>query len=607
MKKLILILCLALIFQSSFVFADLKIPGEFWKLITTESSLAEGDDLQAQIDNWLEIIALFDDWPDDNQTKLEIQTPRYQKIINNYETLKNYDQALVYLELYKYNASKLEEIGLWDKDARVWAESKIVNLKLDVELFVTTDAEERDDLAKFEPEHGLYYGATYDLDPSVNRLSDIGQIETYPKENSAFLIYLEFGHNIQDFDWLISQAKEAGGGLLLAWNAYEVYDDMSQNEAYIIQTANYLKNLDIPVFLRYGAEFNIAEGFENYEGFIENFRYVTDLVRSKTDNVAMVWSPNDISASDRNHEDYYPGDDYVDWVGLSTYTSYYFGVKKDYGSQQEAIDNQYFTGSKANPLNKIKDIVTTYGDRKPIMISENGIGHYSKVANEDLTDWAKIQLQRTYAYVPLMYPQVKAIFYFNTHIESNTRNIYALYENKEMQEAFVDLTASDVYLESMDQVLTEYPYSVNTEERLVTKDVLDFQTLVIVPEELSPQVHYVLNGNLQESSQEIPYKWSLQASKLNEGDNSLTLEVYGEDGSFIKQEDYLIYKDGSHVYVSTLYGDESAWIEFDEEETPLGAVEIPTTEEEKVPYINYILGASFIALAGLMVVKFKRK
>lgn len=546
-----MVLCFSLILQSTNVYAENKIPDAFWQLIKDEAVLVDSSNLQDQIDNWLDIISLFDTWPANNQKRLEITTPRLQKIIANYEALKNYDQALVYLEAYIENATYLEDLGLWNQDARLWAESKIINLKVDIDLFVTTEVKDsKAPLAKYEPKNGLYYGATYDLDPNVKSLDQVGHVPAYPKENSAFLIYLDFGQNIRDFDWYISQAKAAGSGVLLAWNAYEVYGDMAQHSAYIQSTAQYLSDLDVPVFLRYGGEFNIAEGFEDHQGFIDNYQYLADLVRREASNVAMVWSPNEISASDRDHEDYYPGDTYVDWVGISTYTSYYFGIKKDYGAQQAAIDNQYFTGSKANPLSKIDDIVSTYGHKKPIMITENGIGHYSKIAEEDLTDWAKIQLQRTYAYIPLKYPQVKAIFYFNAHVKANTRNIYALYENKVIQEAFVDLTASDVYLDKMDKSLSHYPYSVNSQRQWVTDETLHLQTLLIVPELLRPSVRYMVNNEGVFRSSTLPYHFNLKASDLKEGLNSLDIEILDDQQVPVKTVKYSLFKTEEGVSIS---------------------------------------------------------
>jgi|GEM_PF-808274 len=551
MKKLIILALALTLALPSFAFADEKIPSEFWQLIKVEADLAETDDLQGQIDNWLEIISLFDSWPDTSQKKLEIVTPRYQKIINNYEALKNYDLALVYLEIYLKHATQLETMGLWDQFARLWAESKIINLNLDVDLFVTAPLDDvEEDLAKYEPQKGLYYGAPYDLDPNVDRLTDVGHVAAYPKTNSAFLIYLEFETDIQDFDWYISQAKEAGAGIMLAWNAYEVYEDMSVHKAYIEETASYIKNLEVPVFLRYGAEFNIAEGFEDHEGFKDNYRYLTDLVRSKADNVATVWSPNDISESSRDHEDYYPGDEYVDWVGMSTYTYYYFGSQKDYGDQQEAIDNQFFTGPKANPLSKVQDIIETYGHKKPIMLSENGIGHYSKVAKEDLTDWAIQQLRRTYAYIPLKYPQVKAIFYFNAHVPSNTNNIYALYENEKFREAFVDLTSSQVYLDKMSTELTTYPQSLNKGSYEISEDSIDLQTLVIVPDVLEPTVRYYINDQETFSSKVLPYHYSLDRDDLNDGLNTLTLEVIDDQGDLVKTLTYNILKSKDSIRIS---------------------------------------------------------
>jgi len=149
-----------------------------------------------------------------------------------------------------------------------------------------------------------------------------------------------------------------------------VLKNIKSYESYIKATAGYLKELGIPVFLRFAGEMNIKDNCKDYNAYIEAFRYVSHIMKNNAPNVAMVWSPNDISAKDRSYDQYYPGDEYVDWIGISTYTSLYFQGKKDWDTQQDSIDSVYMTGEYANPLAKIKPIIEAYGHKKPIMISE---------------------------------------------------------------------------------------------------------------------------------------------------------------------------------------------------------------------------------------------
>ncbi|KAJ3101864.1 hypothetical protein HDU97_000977 [Phlyctochytrium planicorne] len=78
------------------------------------------------------------------------------------------------------------------------------------------------------------------------------------------------------------------------------------------------------VFIRYAPEMQgnwMAYGQQPTE-FIASFRKVATAIHQKVPTgAAMVWSPNleQSSGAESIFSQYYPGDDYVDWVGLSVY------------------------------------------------------------------------------------------------------------------------------------------------------------------------------------------------------------------------------------------------------------------------------------------------
>ena len=81
-----------------------------------------------------------------------------------------------------------------------------------------------------------------------------------------------------------------------------------------------------PVYLRIGYEFDGAwnQGYENAERYQKAFRRIVDVLRAeKANNVRYVWQAGAAVADeviDRRHEDitqWYPGDDYVDWMAFS--------------------------------------------------------------------------------------------------------------------------------------------------------------------------------------------------------------------------------------------------------------------------------------------------
>lgn len=537
-----------------------KLPSAIWALFDEETALDSGGSASELIEVRLEIIGLFDDWSDTEQQKLDIVTPRYRKIAESYETLLQYDNAVAMLEKYIYYAGLQETYGTWNHDAVTWAESKLKSLNVSIDLFVETDMLDNAFYtgAKFEPVSGTYFGATYDRDDRVTAVNGYNTYEWsavsqfFPKKNSAYLIYLEFGTDISSFSRYFEQAVAAGNGIEVAWNNNQTYSSMSQNSAYIRSTISYLDSLGVPIFLRYGAEMNIAEGFENSAQYVENFRYIANIVHNDTENIAMVWSVNDVTASDRTLDEYYPGDTYVDWVGISTYTYYYFGDKTDWGTQQDSIDTIYFTGSKANPLSKVKEVVDFVDGRKPIMISESGISHYSKIANEDMTDWAVIQLKRQYEYMSLVYPEIKAIFYFNVDADITSRHSYALYTNETMADTYNDLVADAQYLSDVgDSNATRYALVGSRTDKsvLVTGSTINMKTYAIIPDETEASISYKLDGSLLTTTKALPYAYTYNVKNISTGTHTMEVQLKKIDGTLIKTAIYTLIKDSEGVRI----------------------------------------------------------
>jgi hypothetical protein len=121
-----------------------------------------------------------------------------------------------------------------------------------------------------------------------------------------------------------------------------------------------------PVFLRWGAEMNgnwfawsgSANG-NNPSLFVAAWRHIHDLFRAAgVTNVAWVWAPNADSkpggtslTSWNNWRHYYPGDSYVDWVGIDGY---------NWGSIY----------SWQSPSSIFDPIYRDYAASKPVMIAE---------------------------------------------------------------------------------------------------------------------------------------------------------------------------------------------------------------------------------------------
>ncbi|KAJ1548532.1 hypothetical protein HK405_002838 [Cladochytrium tenue] len=149
-------------------------------------------------------------------------------------------------------------------------------------------------------------------------------------------------------------------------------DDFSKLATQISQIT---QNTARQVMLRYAPEMNgnwNAYGLKS-DAFIASWQKMATAIRAVDASVALVWSPN-LDTSGDSYSAYWPGDSYVDWVGMSIYWK---GYKADWpwisnklppdGYIEQIITG---TGSEGGTVN----FYNTYAaaKNKPFVISENG-------------------------------------------------------------------------------------------------------------------------------------------------------------------------------------------------------------------------------------------
>jgi hypothetical protein len=159
---------------------------------------------------------------------------------------------------------------------------------------------------------------------------------------------LSIGLNIAEGDGHNTWAK--GGLADIAVGAYD---------ANIRRLAEFLKSIDNPVYLRIGYEFDGAwnAGYEKTSSYISAYRRIVDVLRQQSVfNVAYVWqasaSPVDdvIDGYAENIQDWYPGDDYVDWMALSWFLVADERLKPVSSQRQLADEVLHFARSKDKPV-----------------------------------------------------------------------------------------------------------------------------------------------------------------------------------------------------------------------------------------------------------------
>ncbi|MEZ5796798.1 MAG: glycosyl hydrolase [Paracoccaceae bacterium] len=118
--------------------------------------------------------------------------------------------------------------------------------------------------------------------------------------------------------------------------------------------------LQSPVSIRWGHEMETSDGqfiWSNWkpETYITAYRRMIEVCRAEAPNANIVWSPIGLS----NSPEYYPGDDYVDLIGLSVFGLEKWDVAKSGGPQ-----------SYDDVMTERYDMVKQFN--KPVVVAEVG-------------------------------------------------------------------------------------------------------------------------------------------------------------------------------------------------------------------------------------------
>ena len=177
-------------------------------------------------------------------------------------------------------------------------------------------------------------GITNDLNSGGDNIQNTGWMaETYT--NIATQVGL----------WMVGVAKYG-----VNYSANTVAGDYDIN---IDTFCNWAKTANIPIYLHIGYEFDGTHNMFEPAEYKSAYQYIVDRIRANNvSNVAFVWhSWADTPYNGYSLSDLYPGDSYVDWVGISIY------------------DHQFVNGIPGIFLNKVIDFARD--KKKPVIISES--------------------------------------------------------------------------------------------------------------------------------------------------------------------------------------------------------------------------------------------
>ena len=231
---------------------------------------------------------------------------------------------------------------------------------------------------------------------------------------------------------LLSADRSLGRIPMITWKAPSLDSILSGSEdALIASHAATVREFGTPLFIRWGWEMNGYwtewSGVQNnsagrHDGpskYVLAWRRIHDIFeRLGATNVSWVWAPNGLSVPNVSWNRagaYYPGDGYVDWIGISAYN---WGTTRPWSNWEPFAT-------------LVRRFYQAYSARKPIMVAETA----SATAGGDKARW----ITAVGPALRLQYPAIKAVLFFERPPEWSVRS------SRRALAAFRSLAAMDVF------------------------------------------------------------------------------------------------------------------------------------------------------------------
>jgi len=187
----------------------------------------------------------------------------------------------------------------------------------------------------------------------------------------------------------------------------------------------------------YGAEKKTknGSGYVAAELYKTCYRYVVGRVRARgVENIEWIFHVNDYSSpwEDWNLiQEYYPGGDVVDWLGMSVYGKQFRGTK--WVSFRDCIDYAY-------------DDLSKLDTKKPILLAEIGVGEFPESGSK--ADWVRDALRD----LPRDFPRIKGAVFWNERWENEDGSYSNLrmWSSPESMKAFHEGTKDSFWLAQPD-------------------------------------------------------------------------------------------------------------------------------------------------------------
>jgi len=295
--------------------------------------------------------------------------------------------------------------------------------KSDINLYIIQNNYK---LSMYEPDDGCYIGA-YVLG---NRALDYNMQEfeeVTGRRHSIYIYNLVLG-NPFPANWILECIANMKTPLVVI----HPKEGMTLNENFLYDTAESFSQLSVPMFVEFypnPEKYDILP--DEYKQF---YKKAEQIFNKYSSNTAFVWSVNINNVYSSNV--YYPGDDVVDWIGLSIYEPIYRNDVK--------VENDIWS--------KLDFFYNTYQYSKPIMITQFAVSHYSDTDHSYYINEAKNRLSTFYDTIKNYYPRIKAINYMDFKDSEN----YKVTDNNSLTDLYKSTLDDEYFKYNVELVTPQY-------------------------------------------------------------------------------------------------------------------------------------------------------
>ena len=350
---------------------------------------------------------------------------------------------------------KLERAGQYEAAADAYAQEAIIRrrtgdpqgadvehrrslrLRTDVALAVTAPLPTHGPrLAKGEPVAGCYIGALddyaggQDADEFARRVG---------RPLALCFDYSPYGAPFP-LDWARRQAR-AGRMVQIAWEPRDIHS--VRDDAYLNEWAEDAAQCGTTVFLRFGGEMNgnWTPWSHDPKAYRQAFRLVHAVINRHASNVALVWAPGAVPTY--NLDNYWPGDDVVDWVGISLYLVRFYD------------DNPSRPASLDGPASLIDPFYKKFAARHPLCLVECGVSRQARTEGHPNDAYAAARIYDLLDAIKIRYPRLKMFCWFTRNNLETARagrrlNDYSLPGGSGALEAFRSAIEDPYFLSNQD-------------------------------------------------------------------------------------------------------------------------------------------------------------